>query len=773
MGAKQMVAWIAESIEKASRSANFCTGGSLPPVGPGLDVAGVGAVSLPLKPATAKKLIAACRVAPYGKGAKTLVDRKVRNTYELDPQKFQLAEAWGQAIAEVTEQAAAQLGLPTGQLEAKLYKLLVYEPGGFFLPHRDSEKLDRMVASLAVVLPTPFSGGELVVRHEAAQQVFRFEEAAEGNRPSYVAFYADCEHEVRRVTRGRRLCLTYNLVMRPKRRSKDKQAARSSAQAADAVATSINSWIAARPREPLVFALEHQYTQKGLAVDLLKGVDRQVAELILAAAEKAKCYVHLAQVSRHLCQFADDGSFGRGRFRYDSVATEDLEIGETYEDDLTGDQWRDVRGKSRRFGAIKLDTSAIISSVPLEDWKPTSEEYEGYTGNAGNTLDRWYHRSAIVVWHEEHHFDVIVRGGMQRGIELLLSMMRKLEKTPKKHLEQARRDCLRLARAIVRQWPQRPYFSHSLRARDEQTWLADFSELLLKLEDQDTIAGFFAMLAERDKMLRLNKVLPQACRKFGTNVFASQLEALLVTPQGRFDPGVAPRDAEWLAAICSDRKLAAQSPEFLQRLCATASSRFCDTHRWEDRTFHRDSAGATSVLPRLVKACVATRADQALAALIDTVRSAPNRFPLETSQVPCLVNVVPWSKKNDNAVHPLLAKWLATVRAELESATASKPSPPTDWARPAKVDCTCQFCRQLNEFLAAPDRETTRIAAREDRRSHVIDRIRRQQCDVSHKLERKGSPYALILHKTTGSYQRAVQTFETNVKLLQSLPPGE
>ena len=60
MGAKDMVAWIAESIEKASRSANFCTSGPLPRIDPGLDVAGVGAVSLPLKPATAKKLIAAC-----------------------------------------------------------------------------------------------------------------------------------------------------------------------------------------------------------------------------------------------------------------------------------------------------------------------------------------------------------------------------------------------------------------------------------------------------------------------------------------------------------------------------------------------------------------------------------------------------------------------------------------------------------------------------------------------------------------------------------------
>ena len=50
-------------------------------------------------------------------------------------------------------------------MEARLYKLLVYEKGGFFLPHRDSEKDDGMVASLIVVLANPFEGGALVVRH--------------------------------------------------------------------------------------------------------------------------------------------------------------------------------------------------------------------------------------------------------------------------------------------------------------------------------------------------------------------------------------------------------------------------------------------------------------------------------------------------------------------------------------------------------------------------------------------------------------------------------
>ncbi|HEX5995520.1 MAG TPA: hypothetical protein VFY84_10300 [Jiangellales bacterium] len=29
---------------------------------------------------------------------------------------------------------------------------------------------------------------------------------------------------------------------------------------------------------------------------------------------------------------------------------------------------------------------------------PYASEYEGYMGNYGNTMDRWYRRAAIVVW---------------------------------------------------------------------------------------------------------------------------------------------------------------------------------------------------------------------------------------------------------------------------------------------------------------------------------------------------------------------------------------
>jgi 2OG-Fe(II) oxygenase superfamily len=765
------VEWLAKAIGLATKSAKFCVSGSLPVVSPGLDVDGIGAIKLPLKPAMVKQLVAQCQVAPYGKGTKTLVDKNVRNTFELDPKQFRLSAPWNSAIADVTRLAAEELGLPSDQLEARLYKLLVYQKGGFFLPHRDSEKHDRMVASLIVVLPNRFEGGSLVVRHGVVEQTLRFEKAASGQAPSYAAFYADCEHEVKSVYGGVRLCLAYNLVLKPagtKRSGTEEPTER-----VDELVSSIDSWVTTRPAEPLVFALEHHYTEHGMSLDLLKGADRKLADLVQAAGEKSGCLVHLAQVERHLSQFADDGSFGEGySSRSYRRSRHEIEIGETYEDELAGAQWSDLSGKKQPWGEIPFDLSAIVSSVPIDQWKPTSEEFEGYTGNAGNTLDRWYHRSAIVVWHSDHHFDVILSSGVINGIGLLGSMVAKLTKTPKKRLDEARADGVRIARAIIANWPKRGIGFWSS-VKESESPYDEFPEKLLKLHDRETIALFLSKLAEQDPLLGLNSFVVAVCREFGWDAFARELKSLLVSKidvRGRSE--ISFRDIEWLSGVCTDDTMAPGKTTLAVELCSIVVKRFCEPHpprsEYESR-YRREPSGSEESLPFLIKALVAINQDDDLARVIRFVLETPEEFRLEDCQVPSLKSLIPWSKKRSGVVHPQLTLWLDAVRKRLESATARPPEPLKDWARPSSLSCKCESCAQLQAFLADPSNKVGRIPAREEIRRHLIGSINQDQCDVQQELERRGSPYSLLLTKTTGSYDRAVKQFESDRSLLSTV----
>lgn len=48
----------------------------------------------------------------------------------------------------------------------------------------------------------------------------------------------------------------------------------------------------------------------------------------------------------------------------------------------------------------------VCYATPSRNLDPYASEYEGYMGNYGNTMDRWYRRAAVVVWLRERAFAV-------------------------------------------------------------------------------------------------------------------------------------------------------------------------------------------------------------------------------------------------------------------------------------------------------------------------------------------------------------------------------
>jgi len=762
-------AWMTTAIEQACKSQMFCTSGTLSPIDPGLEVVGVGPVRLPLKPAMAKSLIAAARIAPFGKGTETLVDTKVRKTFEIDASQIQLSATWEKTIDEVVSRVATDLGLTDLQLRAEPYKVLLYERGGHFQRHRDSEKIDRMVGSLIVMLPSGFSGGELVIRHEGARETFSFEAARSESTPNYVAFYADCEHEVLRVDTGRRLCLTYNLIVGNPSAAKKKKP---SADVDDAtrLANTIKAYVAKEPSQPLVFALEHQYTQAGLKAELLKGADRGVADLIESAANLADCRIYLAQVSRHLYQAAEEGH-SRRRYGWSSgeVDVSQLEIGETFEDDLHGEEWRDFSGKRQSFGVIPFDRTSIVSKTPLDDWVPTSEEYEGYTGNAGNTLDRWYHRSAIVLWHADHHFDVIAQGNLHDNVCMYFSMLQKLDRTPKKRLDEARRDCFRLARAIIRRWPGRTSLGRYGEPKDDCLWMREFIETLPQFEDKSLHDAVLTAM-RNDRATPIDTYLTAIFRQYGILPFAGPLKEILETPLSKWDNSIPGRDLMWLSRLCCDPEFAGDIA-ILAELCEIAAQRFCGHYcdAKNMRVGDRPLPEINTSLQAFLQALLATDQTSLATKLIASIRMLPQRFTVRDVQIPCLSKLIPWTLKRLTHVHPVLAEWHQAIRVELIATTSMKPQAPTNWARPATITTWSRYAEPLNKFLADPASEILALPASAYERDEIIRTVKTYQCDVTHRWERIKNRYQLVFTKTLDSYERVLKQHADDLKLLATL----
>jgi hypothetical protein len=766
---------LASAISANKTEGRFHATGTIRSLESPLTIAGIGPLELPIPNATIRKLRNLATPAPYGKGTETLVDKKVRDTLEVPAESIELTETFRTALDGAVDHVAKQLGLERDRLSCELYKLLVYGSGGFFLPHRDSEKCPGMVATLIVVLPCRFSGGELILQQDGVRRTISFPMASSQQGIEYVAFFADCQHEVKKLRSGTRVCLAFNLVLQ---KSSTRKKTPAHGPADPALTRAVWEWTRERPEKPLVFALEHQYTQGGLEPSLLKGPDREVFDQLLAIAESCECRLHLGQVSRHLCNSAEDGYYDyRSRVRYSDdgeVDLNSLDIGEVYEDEIIVDGWKDGRGKRVAMGPLSCDSSSLISSIPVDEWKPTRQDYEGYTGNAGNTLDRWYHKSALVLWPNRMHFDMLASMGLSPAVVRLQRMQAKLPKTPEDLLEQACDDCQSLAEAIIRKWPDRLRYRRSETPPLEE-WHASWLDALVQFDDPDLIGQFLRVLARRDWSLKLDSFIRVACARMGGDeILPHLLEFLQVelprNDYGRLEAeGLAQRDANWLLGLCEARSKIELPDKGLRELLKAALTRFETAPELSERGRHYPESGLEKTWLALLKAALLLDEAKTTERLFKILATRPAWLDLRSFQVDAALGLRTWAAARWKVTPPQIEAWIEQVRRDLEAATAIRPTPPTDLAREANLDCNCETCRELKAFLIDPATEVARLGTNDFKRSHLDQQIRTKELDVNQKLERGPRSYVLKLTKTIASYERANKQYDSDLKLLARL----
>lgn len=182
------------------------------------------------------------------------------------------------------------LGLAeTALLDARLHNLLIYELGQFFNYHQDSEKLEGMVATLIIVLPSAHKGGTLTIDNQGDKKQFHSSRFPL-DKLSFIAFYADCHHEITKLTEGYRCVLTYNLTLENNTQTRQTNNQKPNAKLTQSLrqyfinAQNVNT-NAARATSPVkyVYLLDHAYTEKGLSWKHLKNSDAIRAEALKIA----------------------------------------------------------------------------------------------------------------------------------------------------------------------------------------------------------------------------------------------------------------------------------------------------------------------------------------------------------------------------------------------------------------------------------------------------------------------------------------------------------
>jgi len=753
-------------LAKIGSSGSFATRLAVAAENLHLEVQGVGRIRFPITPSTARRLCAVARPARHGFKDETRLDPRVRDTWEIAKSRVSIDQSrWLNTLSPELDRICRGLGLPQGnRLKAEFHNLLVYAPGQFFAPHQDSEKTDDMIGTLVVSLPSRFTGGAMSIEHHGA----KMRVGGSDKNLTFIAFYADCHHEVDPIKQGYRIVLTYNLVL-------ENNAAGAMAPTAsinrltDAVreffATSAQArWCGDQstrsPPDRLVYLLDHEYTQRGLQWNRLKNSDAQRGASLREVARKLDCEIFLALADVHetwSCEdensaYSDYGQRNCGDDE-DRDADEleggaspdgpvDPELTELIDSDVelrhglgAGGQWEAV--------AARVDSAELCYTRPSVDLEPFESEHEGYTGNAGNTVEHWYHRAAVVLWPRERTFVIRAKASPRCGIGEVTKALRARNPAAANGM----------AQRLV------PFWANAARRTDKPSLFDATLKVAAKLSDPSVAAALL-------RPFRLTALNPKAAPRLADLLDSYGFEwcrALLQTWGSEENPEPPQTRLEWMDSAL---------PVLCRALCASDSSAGRDLAGWilseqwawllERSRQIREHVSAKDVTREMVSLC------RPILRIIESARPTPqpdlvNRvtafLTADGAELPIQVPIgllrnakehyAPTTRKTWRLV-PVHTHCLQIVTARVHEPTRAS----TDWSIRTLIRCSCGLCKTLTQFLRASDQVRCEWKLAKDNRAHVHRAIDAYDLPVTHTTRRTGSPFTLVLAKTAALFER-------------------
>ncbi len=747
---------ILSELSSITGTGKFHSAGAAPFFLPQLCVQGLGEVSFPLTAGQAKELTALAEAAPFGKGTRTVMDEKVRKCWQIDADTFSFGSAeWSKFLKKTVDAISADLGIK-GRVSALPYKLLIYGKGGHFKPHRDTEKLDSMFGSLIIALPSEHEGGRLFIRHDGQEVMIDFSDPSRRRGFQFGAFFADCEHEVQPVLSGYRFCVAYNLRLEKGDASQlNLPATAQSKRLLPALAALKGE----RKGRLSAVLLEHSYTEANLALHNLKGNDQARAFALMEASKKAGITAHLALVTLHqsgeLEGYEDDYGYGhRGRSRYRDP--KDGTMGEIHEESLIISHWRDSRDRSVGLGDYLIEPEAIIATESISAGDPHQKAAEGYTGNAGCTMEYWYRRAAIVLWASEDEENMRCQQNLHGAcvkLQQLAGGKNTKEGSP----------FHRLARAAIALYPGK------LPNLNEYTLYYDFEN------DPLWLLLFAVAEAKSHGLLQevLEKLPPAAFVICDSTLWEKLFESF----------GAEVFDATCSLLLKSDLKFS-RKPLF-QVLGVLAGNH--DAKRVENIAPHlaglgphqsfrpsldRRSSKGESV--QVAEAKILLSASHLLTrerhrkAALEFLQSDGSLSHIRNVTGPVLVNksLAPHLKRAESLGPDLLSSAIGVLSMEVE-----RPLPPfPDWTRPCPEANPSSTgypfyhsyskkgdpIQELRAFMADPDAKAHHFARPQAERSVLESFIQRHALDLDFTTLAKGSPHVLVCTKNDNSHQAAL-----------------
>lgn len=729
---------ILSTLANIKGGGTFFSSGTQPFIFPGLEIRGMDEIAFPLNALQIKEIIKKAHKAPFGKGAETILDTNVRSAWEIDANEISFNNpTWETFIQQIIGEIKPDLGIEKHEISANLYKLLIYEEGDFFLAHKDSEKEKGMFGTLIVGLPSKHTGGILSIRFDGHEENVDFSDTTSQYNIPYTAFYADCEHEIKPITSGYRVCLVYNLVQT---KGKEKIQLDSLKEHIKTL-TSILKTCENDKDIPKIVLLGHQYTPSNFTMEGLKLNDRPKAETLIAAAEKAGFYAKMGLVTSYQSgelEYNPSGRNSRRRSYYDEYdddegLTENGEMGEVYDEHLEIEHW--MEGGIPPLRGLQFEETDLIKDFDLNEGEPDEKQAEGYTGNAGMEMQYWYHYGAVFLWPKKYHADLLDNDlNKLEWIEYYNAIWQKASISEKNLAKQLVEATLTVTESSSN---YDAVVGYLINLKDDD-YMADKGIELVALHFKNISVNPWINLFETysiDYFEGVFRVVSQRQRLSFTKHLIDILMALQAANNRKFKDFLE-KQIEQIPVYLNSLKLANEKKQDAVKTIV-ANVIYLSSLKNTNETWIRDTKLAfTRVLNRAY-------ANEVLVGTIFTKK------------------LTKWN---------LAKELLLSCGEDLSQRVDNKPQPLANWTRPVPEGKYHQkIWGILTEFLQSPTQQVFIYQKVQAERSEMESAIRNVTIDLDLETIRKGSPHTLKLTKNQANYQREMVLWNQDVALLKAV----
>jgi len=251
-----------------------------------------------------------------------------------------------------------------------------------------------MFATLVVVLPSEFTGGEIHVSHGGENKVFDNAKDSAFDT-TILAWYTDVTHEVKEITSGYRLALSYHLIdTSPGINPPHLPVGDTSLENLRDIfyKWSHDEYPSVEAERVVAYNLTHEYSAASLREVIVKGQDQHIASILKQAGDSEGVVVLMGWLNArvdgstssegwHIYHGKGDSpEYGQKTGSYDVPVMSDV-----YKTKMWMDGIQDMQGREVGIPKIELDEGSVLPLRAFSGVYPDeSKIIDAYWGNVGS-----------------------------------------------------------------------------------------------------------------------------------------------------------------------------------------------------------------------------------------------------------------------------------------------------------------------------------------------------------------------------------------------------